>query len=678
MFFVFQDSYIETSYQKSKFKHIVKSAELQAKVSAELSNRGKPNYVRSTEDSMAECADAAEEVLNEWKPIVRMLRFLETYEQTQDPEAIAAEIHAPVEDIKSAILIYTTGGEQELWYYLLNKTWGVIGSGYNPEVIFNPAIELDKSSLTSTRGASHLKSKSREYGNESLGYGDTFLKRFDTYNRSMGIRWFLRSDIRDIASFYALSAKKFKKPKLIYDFIKGYLEALQGIPTEMGSFYSIINRIQNWAYPVVFMRPWIGVRNYFQVFWAFPDRANLFRALARADKKLPKDLQALTRILFDTKIDQSGRVMRDFIYEDSSIIYASEQSAATKVAGKAVHYTLGMGARVLDFLSGLAAKIPTMSVTDKLSRSLGVRAAVLKAWEATEAYNKDGDFKKWYKNSGIANLTKQQQEYVLSLFGSAEPVSLAIPGLQGINGQYAGVITIGEFITNKVLFMYDKAASANVHKGVGRAFTSLLTFPRSVIMNVQMDAAKVVSKDTNAIEKKQAVKNLIMLMVAGEIISTLLMTVSGNRNKEYSITSMLVWEVGGLTWGVVSDASAFIADLITAAFEDDEEFKQLAINRLPSEASRLADTLVGFYKITWDVIEAATDEKAGLDIRFFRQVRAFFDENYTPEEQDKAERTLIEIIQKVLMNTEQADPTIFENTYNDILANESKLGGVRE
>ena len=123
----------------------------------------------------------------------------------------------------------------------------------------------------------------------------------------------------------------------------------------------IINRIQNWAYPVVFMRPWIGGKKLLpSILGFFQTELTCSEHLQELIRNFPKTYKALTRILFDTKIDQSGRVMRDFIYEDNSIIYASEQSAATKVAGKAVHYTLGMGARVLDFLSGLAAKIPTM------------------------------------------------------------------------------------------------------------------------------------------------------------------------------------------------------------------------------------------------------------------------------------------------------------------------------
>jgi hypothetical protein len=190
-----------------------------------------------------------------------------------------------------------------------------------------------------------------------------------------------------------------------------------------------------------------------------------------------------------------------------------------------------------------------------------------------------------------------------------------------------------------------------------------------------MQFAKVLSKTSSPLERLAATKNIVLLWLVGDVLSSALMALSGRRRKEYTLINTLTWQFGGLSFGIARDATTFLNDMLLAAAGDEVD-KQRVLSALPQEASRLGDVLVGFYRITFDTLEALTDEKAGLDIRYMRKIRAFFDKTYTPQEQDKAERTVVEAAQKIIMGSEAPDPIVFEKAQDTLKQDEDKLGTI--
>jgi hypothetical protein len=155
-----------------------------------------------------------------------------------------------------------------------------------------------------------------------------------------------------------------------------------------------------------------------------------------------------------------------------------------------------------------------------------------------------------------------------------------------------------------------------------------------------------------------------------------LSTLSGRKSHDYDFFNTLNWTPGGLSISIMTDTAKFLTDITQALLPTtDKATKDMVISRLPQETSRMADIFVGGYKILWDSIETLTDEKKNMDMRFYRQVRAYFDSKYTPEKQQAAERSLLEKFQKVLMGGgEPPDPTIIEQSQKDILGGENILG----
>jgi hypothetical protein len=130
--------------------------------------------------------------------------------------------------------------------------------------------------------------------------------------------------------------------------------------------------------------------------------------------------------------------------------------------------------------------------------------------------------------------------------------------------------------------------------------------------------------------------------------------------------------MGGLSLGLVQDVQGALGDIINACTGTDD-MKERALNTLAYELPRLADTFVGFYKITMDIVEAATDVP-NIDRNFLRQVRALIDKDYTPEQQEAAKWDLVERLQHIFADSPGRDETQYEKIMTGLTEAEARLG----
>lgn len=672
-----QDEYFKKLTEVPRWRKIVRNKEKMEQVALIIDSRrpGSKTTVSPAETEegmlMVEVADAMESTYRDWQPIVRFQRFTEAYESTKDVVALQDRFKdAPPEDIQKAKEVLETGGEDSLWRFLYDKDWGVYKSGYSPWRISNPTLEREEPSWSAVRGASYLMSRDSTEMPWEAKRG--VLATYDSYNLSMALRFFLRNEIRNLAELFDVSWDKWTNPEHVQSYLRKYLRAVQGFPEEENIFFMrIMRKLLSWAYPNIFWHPFIGLRNIIQFAWSFPYRTELIRGIWEYDR-LPPTLRVGATERFATTIDQSGRPLRNWMFRDEQVSVLGEVPPwVSKITG-----ALGYATKPLDFLANQTAKIPTIAFTDKASRAASYKAALTKSWRATEQYKKDKNVKKWFNDSGINNgyISRRQQEHILGLLGLEDrTISWSVPGLQEIPGYEAAAIRIAEETTQRTLYLYDKAVAAGVHRGAGRALASLFTFPRSTIQMYGQQLARVLSKESTASERFAAAKNILLLWIVGEMMSHAFMLASGRRRKEYSFFGTVTWSFGGLGVGIATDLFDFLSD-ISLAIGGTEEDKKRVLSRLPTEAARLGDVLVGFYGIIMDTLEAATAEEQGIDIRFLRKIRAFFDKNYTPEEVEKAERSAVEMVQKILAKADPPDPTAFEAAQEALIEAEDKLG----
>jgi hypothetical protein len=659
-----QDRYLNRILKNPLFKPILSDKEALSRVTLELNSRDENSGIEAPEDvteNESLLADEIESVYKEWQPIVRSMRFIEAYEENHQIAEIQKKIKdAPPEELKAAKDAYEKQGLDALWQYLFDKHWGVIESGYDPREIHNPSLRIRLAPLTAVRGGGRLIS--RDDPNFMLGDLEGVVRRFDTYNKSMGVRWYLKDEIESLAKLLAMSKDKWNEnsKQMIEHFLKSYVRELQGIPSEITNpFMRIIQKVQRWAYPTIFMHPWLGFRNVVQPLWSFPYRTELFTSL-RTFSKLPSHLRDMAMLRFATVIDQSGRPVRDLLFQGEIMSSKGISKIFTP----------------LDAMSNLMGKIPTMSVSDRISRGWAFKAGLTKAWGATEEFIKTGDAKKWLKDSGATYLTTKQQEHVLGLL-LRDKVSWAVPGMHDLLGTEAAAIKVAEEISNNTLYLYDRSSRAMVEWGAtGRALGSLFVFPRSTAQLLGNQFAKMFSKDSTAQERVDGAQKVVMLVIAGEILSQVLMGVSGRDKKEYSVFNFLDWKIGGLTISLASDTFQMLSDIVQVGLGN-QETKERVMQQLPGEITRTGDTLLGGYKILMDALETFTDEKSGMDTRWIRhELMPLIDSQYTPEQQEEAKRTLTEKIQHIVTGAKEVDPTALEQALTDLAEEESKLGSL--
>jgi len=156
------------------------------------------------------------------------------------------------------------------------------------------------------------------------------------------------------------------------------------------------------------------------------------------------------------------------------------------------------------------------------------------------------------------------------------------------------------------------------------------------------------------------------------MMSMLFKALSGRERREYGIVDMLTWDIGGLALGVTHDLFDFLADIVQAAAGTDE-MKEAAIDRLPRDAHRFGDMFIFGYREILDIFETMTDT-TGLDMYYIRRLRGWLDENYTPEELDKIDRTAFEKFQHILAGTNPPDPGVYEQALLDLVDLETRLG----
>jgi len=606
-------------------------------------------------------------IFNEFKPVVRMLRFLEAYEQHPELEAMHKDIpDAPIEELEAAKIIYEGEGEQNLWAYLYDKTWGVRESGYDPRIIFNPNLFARVNPISSSRGSGRLIQRENLQLDQAGHEMSAIFARLDSYIHSVGIRWFLRREIMAMADLFDMAAPKFDKPKLVETFIRTYLTEVQGIAQEGGMLDHTLRRVYQMAAPVIFWHPWLCFRNVVQPLWGFPFRTELFRGLVEF-RKLPADFRLKSRIFFDTEVDQSGRSIRDYMYQEENI--GSSGKLPTAVEG-----TSRFLLKPLWGLSRLANRTSQFPLSDKISRNVGYHSALNKTYRVTNRYLRDGNLDRWMRRSGIQSplLTQVERDNILRLLAQ-ERISLSIPGLENLTGPEAASLRLAQSLTDTSLYMYDRSSRSSLEwKGSGRTLGSLLVFPRSTVQMYALQASKIFSSETSPMERIDAVKNVALLLVAGEVMSAFLIGLSGKKRKEYGFLEIINWELGGLTLGLAQDVMGGVNEVIQA-MAGDKSMKERALAALPATVSRLGNTFVGFYKITLDSIETMTDTR-GLDMQYIRKLRGWLDENYTPEEQEDIERSLLEQLQHAFTGSEAPDPQLWEETTSTLKDLEDSLG----
>lgn len=329
------------------------------------------------------------------------------------------------------------------------------------------------------------------------------------------------------------------------------------------------------------------------------------------------------------------------------------------------------------WLVRLAQKLSLYPHSDNIPRMHSFYAATGKAWRASQQFMKDGDIKRWERDSGVRHLRLTEQNYAKELL-IQEKVNFGIPGIRDCTGAEAASIYIGHEIANMTHFVYDRAFRAEIEQGeIGRTIFNLIVFPRSYAQRIFMQLNKTFGKGEQTIgERLGGLKDVTLILVVGAFISEWLKNLTGRSRRAYNPFDIIRWDLGGLALGAATDLTRLVG-LIVGALDPtaDEESKRRAMGQIPGLVTRQADVFIPFYRNIIDSIEAATGTR-NWDVHKLRELRAWLDKNYTPEEIETMERTLVEKIRKAVLSGEPPDPDIFDKAQDELVELEAQLGQV--
>ena len=623
------------------------------RVAEEINSRNPTLNIESPEgltDNELMLANVIEDLYRQYQGKVRYLRVVHT---TGTFDALKAEFpDAPEGELAITAELMQMGNMNDLFTYLDTLDWGVIGSGYDPWMVSYPTLTPRAIRIGTVRGAARLmRRESVEFS--ELKMERNVLVRLATYIKQVEAQWRIEPELSVLSDMWEQGGVKFANMGQVESALREWTRELQGIPTRNSLFDAIVRRVWRQSMGTIFVHIYMAVRNFHQHITFHPDRTELARI-----RELPPDIKEKSGVYYDDFVSQLKGIRRDWLY-----------------AGEKGIPVPGLGA-----LLRLADRFSMYPQSDNIPRRYSFQAATNKARRAIEQYRKDGDVSKLLKDSGANHLRQTERNYFLRLL-IQPPHDLAVPGLREVSGDEMASFYIGHEVANMTHFIYERAFRAPVEYGAtGRTLYNLIVFPRGYFQRLFFQAQKlpnlrsVFSPDTNWEQARAGFKDIILLFVIGEFISNWLRLLTGRKRRSYAPLEIIQWELGGLAVGAFQDLQALLNDVWTILdLGADDEAKEAALNRIPGELTRGAQTQVPFYRYLIDSLDAIFDTR-NIEVQYLRKLRAILDESYTTEELDEIDRNTWEKLRLAILGGDVPDPTVFEQVQIDLMDSYKDLG----
>ena len=526
-------------------------------------------------------AKAYEKSFIDAQPDFRYHRFMHFYQQTEGNVAKMQEHipDAPPADLRTAINIYESQGATRLKAYLDTKDWGIIGSGYEPRYVVSPQLAMRK-----LKAAFATRRFEPRTGVEFYPEDITIDKAAHRYIRQLK-SYNLQPYVRKLERLYAEAIPQLKNPYKIRRGLSAMTNEMLGYKdrTFIGE---LIMKAASQAYITVFGTvPRLPFRNLFQNLAFHPDKSTLIDPRNRK-------LTAWEKNFYNIHASQMKATERDLMLAEESGLPGFRR------------------------LNRFILRLNIYGASDsKINRVWAFWGSLNKADRALAKFNIDGDVSKFIKDSGMSELTLNQQKQVLENL-MMDNVSFA--GLPDTTGGQAAITEIANEIVNNVHFLYDRTQRAWIEMGeTGRLIGSLLVFPRSVAQRMIIQG-KVLDPRGFATgeQKKRAFKVILSMLLGSFAANYLYKKATGAKYDAYSPQSILQWTPGGLAIGAVEDLTN-ISGLLVRSIGGDE----YALKELPTALEQASDTFVPYYRVAIQSLESALDAKY-IDRHLYREIRS--------------------------------------------------------
>ncbi|HUT61769.1 MAG TPA: hypothetical protein VNA25_28355, partial [Phycisphaerae bacterium] len=306
-------------------KAIMKDREAAQRVSDYIASKLKHGARPEPEGITAEeikVAEVLEDIFKEMQNRVRTARVLDHYhEKAEIPDAPPAELRAAVD-------AYESGGLSALEEYCADKTWGVIGSGYEPEELTKTKMYLQRPQAQ-TFGKGHLQIREAP----PVVQARTIFQRTDSYLRQVMNRTALRPYVASLVRLFEQNQENFARPRQVQEDLAYIINEAKGYPEPGNAIARAARRLVSQAFRGVFIRPWMSVRNLFQNL-AFNEDFAQMRFVWQKNQGLTAEDQAY----FNQNVDQMTGLSRQYMMLEEKPLPGLK--TISKITDKLQHYPL--------------------------------------------------------------------------------------------------------------------------------------------------------------------------------------------------------------------------------------------------------------------------------------------------------------------------------------------------
>ena len=559
-----------------------------------------PKDITSEEVTLAKELEA---IFEEFRPFIRLHRFTNYYFKGEPiPDA-------PQAALDEATRIYEEEGVDALTKWLETQDWGIIKSGYAPEVIFKGKVIRGRpAGISFDMGYVHVRTADVLPEQER-----TIFQRTNAYLRGMLNKTLLEPKVRDLVRLYDENVSLFANPATVGEELGQAINESLGHVRRGGRMERVMRRMAAMAIRTTFLKPHMSFRNLHQnaamnqdwgrMEWAHP-LTNTFLS--------PSELE-----YYHTYVSQ----MRPFTQQ-----YLMHEEKPLPGFKHIVGFT-----DKISYYAWMDEANRQASFFMRLNRTRRAFKGFNKAW--VEGKGDVGSLSRAVEKAGMLTLEDVQLKKALEI--------LAEDGFKAMNHYASGAHTMN------VNFPYDRAQRSPVEMGpTGRVLGSLMAFPRGWGERYVLQARKLKgAKDFSS--RKAALGGLLYLTVGGMVIGEVYKKATGKKRNPYNPFNIILWVPGGLVMGATDELGELVSNF-TWAIRGDKP----SLYRLTSQIPRLAKMFVPLYDLASNITDAATGME-NADRYALRLIRTAIDKQAKVRKESYVrERTLLEAFQKAFFGGE--------------------------
>ncbi len=586
-----------------KYKQIAKDEKalqrindyIESKLPRKGKQKGRARPPEITPDEV-KVAKEIEKIFKEFEPSIRLHRFLGYYLRG---EAIP---NAPKASLEEATRIYEEEGVPALTKWLETQEWGVIKSGYAPEVLFRGRISR-KGQLGVSFESPHVHVRTKDVLAEQ---DRNILQRTNSYLSNILNKNSLEPLVKDLVRLYDENVHLFKDPNVTgKELALAINEAISRVASG-GRMARFVRRTASTAIRATFLRPVMTLRNLFQ-------NAAMNQDFSRLEFANPKNKRLSETELeyFHTNIDQTRPIRQHYMMHEEKPLFGFVN--LVKLTDKISIYPFADEAnRMLAFFMRLNRTRRAFKGVDTTSKK-ELNKAILK--------------------SGMLSLEDVQLRRAMEI--------LSTEGFEAMNRYASGAHTLN------VHFAYERAQRSPLEQGqLGRILGSLMAFPRSWGERMYLQARKVAKGRTFA-EKRSGMYALLQLTVAAMFVGEAYKEVTGKKRNPYNPLNILEWVPGGIVTGSMEELGDLVRDYKGAITGD-----RKALARLTTQIPRVAKMFVPLYDFFSNLTDAIQGME-GADKFALKKISETFDKTSKARRESYVrERTYLEAFQKALLGSD--------------------------